>query len=99
MPDREETNPAAGFCEYVEAMQAEGRIAEISEDVLRDVISAAIKAYAAKVEDRGVEFPPVDIAKVTATEGVIAVCAIIRAIDLNMFDVNMWFNRSGGGRG
>ena len=98
MPEREETNPAAAFCKYVESMQAGGRITEISDDDLRDVLSTAIKAYAAKVEDSGVEFPPVDTAKVTATEGVIAVCAMIRAIDLNMFDVNMWFNRSGGGR-
>ena len=31
---------------------------------------------------------------VTATETVVAACALIRAADLNLFDVAMWFHRA-----
>ena len=55
-------------------------------------------AYAAKVEQSEQEFPIIDTARVSTTEGVVAACALIRAIDLNMFDVALWFNRPGGGR-
>ena len=30
---------------------------------------------------------------ITATETVVAACAMIRAADLNIFDVAMWFHR------
>ncbi|MGE3245019.1 MAG: hypothetical protein AB7F96_16870 [Beijerinckiaceae bacterium] len=97
MSDNIEAKAAASaFCDYVGAMAEQGKLAEIPQDVLRDVLTSAIKAYAAQVEAIGEEFPPVDTGKVNATEGVIAVCAIIRAIDLNMFDVSMWYNRAGG---
>lgn len=90
---------ASPFCDYVEAMAQAGALSDIPEEALRNVLTAAIKAYSAKVEASGEEFPPVDIGKINATEGVIAVCAIIRTIDLNMFDVSMWFNRATGARG
>ena len=99
MPDTEAQQAAKAFTDYVAAKAEAGELANVPEEALRDVLTAAIKAYAAKVEANGEEFAPVDTGRLNATEGVIAVCAIIRAIDLNMFDVSMWFNRAGGGRG
>lgn len=87
---------SATFCDYISTMTAAGKVAEIPEETLRDVMTAAVKAYAAKVEKTEVEFSPIDARLVTATEGVTAACALIRAVDLNMFDVTLWFNRSEG---
>ena len=57
-------------------------VADIPDEVLQNAMTALVKAYAAKVEKT-----------VNATEAVVAACALIRAVDLNMFDVALWFNR------
>ena len=59
---------------------------------MQNVLAAAVKLYAAKIEQRGAVKPFRDGA-VTATEAVVTACALIRAADLNLFDVAMWFNR------
>jgi hypothetical protein len=55
-----------------------------------------VKVYAAKAERRGGALAPFADGEVTATESVVAACALIRAADLNMFDVAMWFHRAPG---
>jgi len=83
----------AAFCSAVDAALKRGEPAAISDDALRRVLTAAVKIYAAKAEDAETEIPPFDRHDVTATEAVTAVCAMIRAVDLNLFDVAMWFRR------
>jgi hypothetical protein len=70
-----------------------GAAADIPDEVLQNVMTAAVKAYAAKIEKTEVEFSPIDNRLVNATEAVVSACALIRAVDLNMFDVALWFNR------
>ncbi len=65
----------------------------ISDALLQKVFAAAVKVYAAKTERRGSEMKPFPDNAVTTTELVVAACALIRAADLNLFDVAMWFNR------
>jgi len=63
---------------------------------LQQVLTAAVKVYAAKVERRGHDVAPFPSGTVTATETVVTACALIRAADLNMFDVAIWFHRPPG---
>ena len=70
-----------------------GAAADIPDDVLQNVMTMAVKAYAAKIEKTEVDFSPIDNRLVNATEAVVSACALIRAVDLNMFDVALWFNR------
>jgi hypothetical protein len=65
----------------------------IADALLQDVIAAAVKLYAAKAERHG-GVAPFRKDEVTATEAVMAACALIRTADLNLFDVAMWFNRA-----
>ncbi len=65
----------------------------VPDTVLQDVMAAAVRLYAAKTERRG-DMAPFRKDAVTATEAVVAACALIRAADLNLFDVAMWFNRA-----
>ena len=58
--------------------------------------AAAVKVYAAKVERRGHDVAPFPHNTVTATETVVTACGMIRAADLNMFDVAIWFHRPPG---
>jgi len=66
----------------------------ISDAQLHKVFAAAVKLYAAKTERRGEDVKPFGDGAVTTTESIVAACALIRAADLNLFDVAMWFNRA-----
>ena len=89
---------AAAFASSVNALIQSGEVADIPDDVLSSVFTAAVKAYAARVDKTEREPQIFDTRLVNATEGVTAACAMIRAVDLNMFDVTLWYNRSGPNR-
>jgi hypothetical protein len=86
-------DPGAAFCKAVESALKRGEPQAISDALLRRVLTAAVRVYAAKAEEAGREIAPFLDNMVTATETVTAACAMIRAADLNLFDVAMWFRR------
>ena len=96
---RKRTVPRAGprdFCAAARAALKRGEPDAISDRALQQVLAAAVRVYAANVERRGHEVAPYAQGAVTATETVVAACGMIRAADLNMFDVAIWFHRPPG---
>ena len=89
---REARDIAAAFDALVTAALQSGEWQTLPDEALRQVLTAAVKAYAAKAETYG-EFAPFEPDAVTATETVVTTCAMIRAADLNLFDMAMWFRR------
>ena len=83
----------AEFCDAVTAALQSGDLAAIPDDELRRVLTSAVKAYAAKAEAAEGELAPFQANAVTATETAVTACAMIRAADLNLFDIAMWFQR------
>lgn len=88
--------PSADFCAAARDALKRGQPDAISDRTLQQVLTAAVKLYAAKVERRGHDVPPFTPNAVTATESVVTACGLIRAADLNMFDVAIWFHRPPG---
>jgi len=88
--------PSADFCAIARDALKRGEPDAISDKTLQQVLTAAVKIYAAKVERRGHDVAPFAHGAVTATETVVAACGLIRAAELNMFDVAMWFHRPPG---
>jgi hypothetical protein len=86
----------ADFCAAARDALKRGEPDAISDKTLQQVLTAAVKIYAAKVERRGHDVVPFPQHAVTATETVVTACAMIRAADLNMFDVAIWFHRPPG---
>jgi hypothetical protein len=86
----------ADFCAAARDALKRGEPDAISDKALQDVLTAAVKVYAAKVERRGHDVVPFANGTVTATETVVTACGLIRAADLNMFDVAIWFHRPPG---
>jgi hypothetical protein len=84
----------AAFCAAVEEAINGGKPDLVPDGTLQRVFSAAVKLYAAKWEDRQQELPPFGDRPVNATEAVTAICAIMRAADLNFFDLQMWYRRA-----
>jgi hypothetical protein len=88
-----EADVDAAFCAPVEAALESGKPEAIPDERLQRVFSAAVRLYAAKSEDRTQELAPFGDRPVNATEAVTAICAIMRAADLNFFDLQMWYRR------
>ncbi|MGA7490852.1 MAG: hypothetical protein WBW74_28350 [Xanthobacteraceae bacterium] len=84
----------AAFCAATDDALARGRPDEVADESLQRLLSAAVRLYAAKSEDRAQELPPFGDRPVNATEAVTAICAIMRAADLNFFDLQMWYRRA-----
>jgi hypothetical protein len=87
---------AADFCARARDALKRGEPDAISDKHLQEILTAAVKVYAAKVERRGHDVAPFAKNAVTATETVVTACGLIRAADLNMFDVAIWFHRPPG---
>jgi hypothetical protein len=86
----------AAFCAAAEDALKNGKPDAVADESLQRVLSAAVRLYAAKSEDRAQELPPFGDKPVNATEAVTAICAIMRAADLNFFDLQMWYRRAPG---
>ena len=87
---------ATEFCAQAREALRRGAPDAITDKTLQQVLTAAVKIYAAKVERRGHEVAPFTSNAVTATETVVTACGMIRAAGLNMFDVAIWFHRPQG---
>jgi hypothetical protein len=86
-------DPGAAFSALADAALQRGEPDAIPDETLHEVLAAAVRVYAAKAERRGGYAKPFAEGAVTATEAVVAACGMIRAADLNPFDVAMWFHR------
>lgn len=81
------------FARTVEQALADGRADAISDQELREVFTAAVRLGYAKLEAAGRVPEMLDAEAVNATEVVVAVSEMIRAANLNLLDVAMWFRR------
>jgi hypothetical protein len=84
---------AEAFVELAERVRAGGAFARVPSSDLEHVLTAAIKLYAAKAEAEE-QFPaPVTAEKITPTEIVLVVSELLRAADISLFDLAMWYRR------
>ncbi len=83
---------ADAFVQAAEQALAHGT-SRIASSELERVLTAAIKLYAAKAEAEEQFPPPVTAEKVTPTEIVLVVSELLRAADISLFDLAMWYRR------
>lgn len=83
---------AAAFADVAERAVANGAGRIASRD-LELVLTAAIKLYAAKAEAEAQFPPPVAAERITPTEIVLVVSELLRAADISLFDLAMWYRR------
>ncbi len=83
----------SAFARAVERALADGRADSITDQELQDVFTAAVRLGYAKLEAAGKVPQMLDAKAVSATEVVVAVSEMIRAANLNLLDVAMWFRR------
>ena len=77
-----------------DAALANGSTAAISDAAVAQLITAGARLFAAKVEHERRYFAPLTGPDaLTATEAATVVTEILRAVDLNLFDLSMWASR------
>lgn len=95
MSSPEGVTPAAdtAFDAALEAL-AEGRTEDVSAETVQKLLTAGAKLYCRKLTEEDAYFPPFRAEDgVTATEAVVAIAEMMRAADLNTFDLAMWMSR------
>lgn len=71
-------------------------IAASSDAELQGLLAAAIKSYAARAEASDDPLPALaPESGVTATEAMLAVSAILKAVNIQVFELGMWQSWSG----
>ena len=90
-PQAEVAAAAGAFAAAAERALAAG--AEIASADIERAMSAAVKLYAAKTESEQTLAPPVASDRVTPTEVVVVVSEMLRAVDVSVFDLAMWYRR------
>ncbi len=85
---------AAALALAADRLVALDRVDDVSDDDIAMACGAVARVYGAKAERGGPASPPVRHGAVTATATVILVSELLRAADLNVFDLAMWFRRA-----
>ena len=90
----EQLSPAAAAV-VAQAQQAlrDDNHASLSDRDIQAVMTAAVRLYAARAEATRTVPPPLDEAEVSPTEVVVVASEMIRVVDLNPFDLSMWYRR------
>lgn len=85
---------AATALAVAERALADGETDKIGDEAVQQLMTAAVRLFANKVEMEDRFFLPVTSEQaVTPTDVVVAVSELLRAADLNTFDLAMWFRR------
>jgi len=90
---------AGAFAAAAERAPAGGAASQLAAGDIERAMNAAVKVYAAKTEALAGETPapPVSADRVTPTEVVVVVSEMLRAVDVSLFDLAMWYRRPAGG--
>ena len=86
--------PAAAAFDAALKVLSEGSTEDVSAETVQKLLTAGAKLYCRKLTEEDEYFPPFreqDV--VTATEAVVAIAEMMRAADLNTFDLSMWMSR------
>jgi len=90
---------AAELRAQIERTTEAGETARVPPEGVTNLVSGAVKLYAAALEDAepGAKAIPVIDGTVSTTEAMVMACALLRAHHLNPFDLALWFSRTAPG--
>ena len=81
------------FSDAAERALSSGDFSGVTSSDLERVITSAVKLYAAKSEVDETLAAPISAERATPTEVVVVVSEMLRAVNLNVFDLAMWYRR------
>jgi hypothetical protein len=77
-----------------ESLMRCGAVADVTDQTAQQLVTAAAKLYAGKTDAERRHFPPVTAPNaVSPTDVAVLATEMMRAVDLNIFDLSMWASR------
>lgn len=76
--------------EHLEAVDPDQLATAVSDTASQRLLTLAVKAYASKLEDENPLFPFIDEESLTATEVGMTVGHMIKAADIDLFELVSW---------
>jgi hypothetical protein len=70
---------------------------ELTDEALQELMGAAVRLYAERVE-RGGDLPIVKASAIAATEALLTTSALLRAVNVEVFELGLWQSFSQGSR-
>lgn len=94
-PSNPESDEAIRFAAMLEAKLAAGELGVLTPEATQALMSVLCKLYSANVE-AGNKYPVVrDRMSITGTDSMIVCGALLKAVDLQVFELGMWQSWSG----
>jgi hypothetical protein len=77
----------------IERTTQAGELAGVPREDVTNLVTGAVKLYAAFVEELESDVPAID-STVSTTEAMVVACALLRAQHMNPFDLALWFSQT-----
>lgn len=88
-PSRQPESPVAVATQVLTRAVADGELASVPDAELQALLAAAVRLYAARVEQHGrCHAFPADT--VSATDVAVTATAMLEAVDVGVFELSMW---------
>jgi hypothetical protein len=93
--DTPESAEAMKLAQHLEATLADGKLDALTPQAMQTLMAALVKIYSANAE-AGDRYPILEgRMSVTGTDAMIVCGALLRAVDLQVFELGMWQSWSG----
>ena len=93
-PTAELERMAAAALTAADGALAAGTTSAISDSAVQQLMTASVRLFARKIEDERRYFSPLAAPNaITPTEAAVLITELLRAVDLNLFDLSMWAGR------
>jgi hypothetical protein len=81
--------------EMVNALATEGALDTLDAASLKQLVAAAVREYAKRADSQGY-FPIVPNSTITATDAMIACTALLKSVNIAVFELGLWQSWAGG---
>jgi hypothetical protein len=82
--------------EMADTLAAEGGLDDVSARKLQALIGAVVREYAKRADSPGGYFPIVPTSTITATDAMIVSSALLKVVNIAVFELGLWQSWAGG---
>jgi hypothetical protein len=87
---------AQALARDLEAALRDGQAELLAPEALQALMAALLKTYTAQIQGQGDYFPPLaSVMSVTPTDVMVTASALLKAADLQVFELGMWQSWTG----
>jgi hypothetical protein len=82
--------------EMAGALTADGALNDVDPRAMQQLIAAVVREYAKRADSPGGYFPIVPTSTITATDAMIVSSALLKVVNIAVFELGLWQSWAGG---